>query len=425
MTAPVASLNSCHHTSGSLNLMPLPKNKPVLTRAEVVRLWLARQGLLQIESKAKLNKSRFVQHLENTGGLQIDSVNVIDRAHYLTLWSRFGAYNRNLVDKWVYKDRVAYEYWGHEASILPVSHLPFGKRRMRDFPPESWKNASYWKHYLTSDASKNRVLKAIKNLGPLESNDFERSKLDEEQARILGWGSLIPKEDKRSLQLLWHSGKLAIHSRNHFRKVYDLAENIYPACRPATKNQYLDSWLLTGLKGCGVATESHLVNYFTGPNLKAPERRTVIDRNIKNKKVLEIEVQGDDSKWYATPESLEEMKNLPLPCGTTLICPFDSLLWQRKRAEDLLDFRYRVEIYVPEAKREHGYYVLPILHDGKLVGRLDPKLHRQESRLEIKNFSLEPNIKLIKSLRSKLKQSLESLAEFVNAKKLDLPRQIR
>ena len=122
--------------------MPKTDSKPVITRQQVINLWLARQGLLSLAKKPKLNKSRFVQLLENTGGLQIDSVNVVDRAHYLTLWSRFGSYNRKLVDKWVYEDRVAYEYWGHEASILPISHLPHGKRRMKDFPPDSWANAS-------------------------------------------------------------------------------------------------------------------------------------------------------------------------------------------------------------------------------------------------------------------------------------------
>ena len=403
----------------------MPKiEKPEFSQQQVVRLWLARQGLLDLEKKPKLNKTRFVELLENTGGLQVDSVNVLDRAHYLTLWSRFGNYRRSQVDKWLYQDRLAYEYWGHEACILPISHLPIGKRRMKEFPPEAWANSSYWKHYDTNEDSKKRVLRVIRKNGPLESADFEKTRLDQEQARILGWGSLIPKEDKRSLQLLWHAGKLAVHGRKHFRKIYDQAKNIYPACRTASTTQFHDSWLLIGLSGCGIASEKHLVNYITGPNLKAPERREVLARNLRKKTIVEVKVGGFDGRWFALPELLEGIDELPEPSGTTLLCPFDSLLWQRKRAEELMEFRYRVEIYVPESKREFGYYVLPILHNGRMIGRLDPKLHRSEDRLEIRAFYLEPGIKLSKHLRNRIVEAIESLALFVDARAIDLPKSL-
>ena len=135
--------------------------------------------------------------------------------------------------------------------------------------------------------------------------------------------------------------------RRHFRCIYDLAERVYPDGPAASLTEYHDSWLLTGLSGCGIAPERHLVNYFTAPALNAAERRRVIARNLRKKRIVEVDVEGLRGPCYARPEHLEAIDRLPEPAGTTLICPFDSLLWQRKRAAELLDFDYAVEIYVP------------------------------------------------------------------------------
>ncbi len=398
------------------------KKIPEFTKDQVTRLWLERQGLLCVDRPPRLDQRAFVEHLENTGGLQIDTVNVVERAHYLTLWSRFGAFQRDDVNRWLYRDRLAYEYWGHEASILPISHLPIGKRRMRRFPPERWRNAAYWKHYETSPESKKRVQRLLRKHGPLESADFERSQTDIEQSKILGWGSLMPKEDKRSLQLLWHAGKVAVADRRHFRKVFDLADRIYPEVAPATLQEYHDSWLLIGLAGCGIASEAHLANYITAPNLNSAERAKVIARNLKTKRIVEVRLRGSTARFFALPDHLEAVAQLDEPQGTTLICPFDSLLWQRKRAEELLEFRYRVEIYVPEKKREFGYYVLPILHAGRLVGRLDPKLHRDRQELEIKSIHFESGFRPHRNFNKALEDKLQDLAAFLDATRITMPR---
>jgi len=389
---------------------------PRFTSEQVTRLWLSRQGLLSISEPRRLDRRSFVRHLEDTGGLQVDSVNVIDRAHYLTLWSRFRNFDRARVDQWIYSDKVAYEYWGHEASILPISHLP---RRMRRFPPSRWANSAYWERYDTSPESKRRVRRLLKQYGPLESSDFDRSQRDLEQQEISGWGSVLPKEDKRSLQLLWHSGKVAISGRKHFRKIYDLASRIYPDVKPATLTEYHDSWLLIGLSGCGVASEKHLANYITGPNLTAPERAKVIARNLKNKTIVEVGLHDSPERYFALPAHLDKIDSLDEPEGTTLICPFDSFLWQRRRAEEILDFHYRVEIFVPEKKRKFGYYVLPILHNGRLVGRLDPKLHRDRGCLEIKSLHYEPGFKPARDFKRALTARVESLADFLGATQVD------
>jgi len=378
--------------------------KLTLSQAHVVRLWLHRQGLIQPRGQTKLDRDSFVGLLESTGALQVDPINVLDRAHLLTLWSRFGVFDRRELESWLYSDRVAYEYWGHDASILPISHLPLGRRRMRSFPPPRWAANSWWDRYQTSQTSRRRVLRRIRDEGPLESADFDE----------------LTREDKRTLKLLWHSGILGISERRHFRLAYDLAERVYPEGQTARSTQYEDSWLQIGLSGNGVASERHLTGYWTAPELYADTRRAVIERGLKRGSIDEVKVDGLSGRFFARPEDLDSISELDEPRGTTLLSPFDSLLWQRKRAEDLLGFRYRVEIYVPENKRKFGYYAMPILHDGKLVGRLDPKLHRDRSVLEIKALSLEPDFDGGKRFDTELREAIEDLASFVGAENVQI-----
>ena len=400
-------------------MTPGRRGPPRFSRKAVVRLWLHRQGLAQPRGSTPLDRLAFVDHLERTGALQLDSVNVVDRAHYLTLWSRFGTYDRSRVERWVYGERLAYEYWGHEASILPISHLPLGRRRMRRFPPPSWSGRKWWDRYATSTASKRRVLRRLGAEGPLESADFApRPEELGEKTDSLGWRL---REDKRSLKLLWHDGRVAVSRRRHFRCVYDMADRVYPDGPAASLTEYQDSWLLVALSGCGIAPERHLVNYFTGPELNAAERRRVIARNLRKKRIVEVEVEGLRGPCHALPEHLDGIDELPEPTGTTLICPFDSLLWQRKRAAELLDFEYTVEIYVPAAKRMYGYYVLPILHDGRLVGRLDPKLHRDRSILEIRALHFEPEFAPRANFRARLDEAIADLATFLGATGIRMP----
>ncbi len=369
----------------------------------VRRLWFQRQGLTRPRSRT-LTREAFVEHLEQTGGLQLDSINVLQRAHYLTLWSRFGAYDPGLPDRWTYEDRVAFEHWGHAACVLPMSRLPLSRRGMRRFAP----TGKWWAERTPSLAACRRVLRRLREEGPLESADFGRH--PEGAQAWWGW-----KEDKEALERYWRRGVVAISSRRSFRRVYDLAERVYPDGPTATTARYEDGWLQTGLQGNGMASVRHLDGYFTAPRLTGEERRRVIARALRRREAVEVEVEGRSETYLARPEDLEGIESLPTPRGTTLLSPFDSLLWQRRRAEELLDFTYRVEIYVPKVKRVYGYYSMPILHDGRLVGRLDPKLHRDRGVLEIKSIHLEPGAPDGRELRAGLDETLEDLARFLGA----------
>ena len=389
--------------------------------ATVVRLWLHRQGVATPRGQRTLTKRRLSDHLVATGGLQLDPISAVDRAHYVTLWSRFGSFNRRRVDDWVYRDRIGYEYWGHEASILPAAHLPHALRRMRGFPPRSWSGRSWWKVYATSTASKRRVLRRLRQHGPLESADFATPPAERGAKAVRGGAMPLPKEDTRSLRLLWHDGRVAITTRRNHRRVYDLAERVYPRVAPSTTAAFEDSWLLRGLSGNGIASERHLTGYITGPNLSPAARRRVLARNLRVGRIIRVDVADLPGPFYALPEHVANLTQLAEPTGTSLICPFDSLLWQRHRAEELLGFRYRIEIYVPSAKREFGYYTLPILHDGALVGRLDPQLHRDRDELDIQLLQLEPGVKRTTGLTRGLRETLNSLATFVGATSITLP----
>ncbi len=388
----------------------MPKPLPRIEREQMIRLWLARQGLLGPRGR-RLTRAQFLDHLERCGALQLDSVNALARAHLLTLWSRYGTYAPAALDRWVYKEKLAYEFWGHEASILPAGSLALSRRYMRDWDP----SGKWWASMQSPLAVKRRVLRRIRDEGPLESADFE----GDGKGGSGGWWGW--KEAKMALELLWRQGQLAVRERRHFRRVYDLAERVYPPGPTASRRAYEDSWVLVGLAGNGVATLRHLDNYMTAPRLAPALRPAVLARLLRAKRIVAVQVPGLGEPAYALPEHLDGGLDLPAPRGTHLICPFDSLLWQRRRAEELLDFRYRIEIYTPEAKRRFGYYVLPILHEGRLVGRLDPRLDRQAGRLRINAIHLEPAVRRDPLLEAGLAESLRDLAGFVGAEQLDLP----
>ncbi len=373
----------------------------------VRRLWWTRQGF-RAPRRQGLTRARFVDHLEQSGGLQLDSVNVLDRAHYLTLWSRFGLYDRDRLHRWIYQDRVAYEYLGHEACVLPSSCLPRSLRAMKRFVPRG----SWWQSRCPPPSVFRHVIGRIRKEGPLESAHFER-----DACPGAGWWEW--KRTKQALEMLWYRGRLAVSSRRHFRRVYDLAERVYPDLSPARQIDCEDAWLQTALRANGVIRARHLSGYLSSPRLNAAAVRRVIARALRQGRAVWVEVEGLSAGFLMRPEDLDEVERAEAPRGTTLICPFDSLLWHRDRAEELLGFRYRIEIYLPAAQRRFGYYVLPIFHDGALVGRLDPKLHRTRGVLEIRALHLEQGTRVGRRLRQEFRACLEQLATFVGAHQID------
>jgi hypothetical protein len=361
---------------------------PVVSRRAVAALFLNRQHLARPRTR-RLTASSLLAFVEDVGGLQIDSINVVERGHHLTLWSRFGPYDRAAVERIAYRRRLLFEYWAHAACLVPASHYPAWSRAMLDY---SVRNRA-WGAWLKTNR---RVLRAVEDAlaegGPMGSADFEHRRAPGSSG---GWWNWKPAA--HALDYLWMSGRALVHSRSHFRKSFDLCERVMPgaaASEPLTQEAFRRWHLRQSLRALGAASETDLRMYLTFPRLAAAERRQVLRAALEAGEVVEVEVEDDRGRHFALAEDLPALaaagRRRRPAAGTTLLSPFDSFLWHRDRTRRLFGFDYTLEVYTPGHRRVHGYYSLPIFHDGQLVGRLDPKAHRAERRLEVRAVHFEP-----------------------------------
>ncbi|OGF18237.1 MAG: hypothetical protein A2W00_08390 [Candidatus Eisenbacteria bacterium RBG_16_71_46] len=357
----------------------------------VAALFLDRQHLAH-PRRRRITAAALARFAEDTGGIQLDSINVVERAHYLTVWSRFGPYDRSALDRLVHRRRVLFEYWAHAACLIPTAHFPAWRRAMLDY------NVRHraWRDWLQKNRSMLRAVEgAIRERGPLANADFAQRR---PAGTAAGWWNWKPTT--HALDYLWMSGRTLVHSRNHFQKRFDLAERVMPdalAREPLARDAFRHWHLRQSLHAMGAATEADLRGYLTFPHFAPAERRGTLAAMLRSGEVVEVEVEpsrGRPARWLALAEDLAALaaaarRRTPAR-GTTLLAPFDSLLWHRDRVARLFGFDYRIEVYTPGHKRVHGYYSLPILHDGQLIGRLDAKIHRQEGRLEARHAHFEP-----------------------------------
>lgn len=362
--------------------------RPTVSRRAVAALFLERQWLDRPRGRQLTAKS-LPEFVSRTCGLQIDSVNVLDRAHHVTLWSRFGPYDRRRLERLTYRKRLLFEYLSHVACFVATRDLPLHRAIMDDTPRrfDAW-----YKHW----PKKNAVLleaveRAVSERGPLGNKDFERPK---HMGKGGGWWSWKPAT--HALDYLWKAGKIAVHSRVHFHKRYASFAQVLPESngKGMSFEAALRERMLRSLAAMGAATVDDLRAYWTWPQWKAPLQRAELARLLAEGLVTEVAVEGERQPWFARTEDLPALasahrKRTPSR-GTTLLAPFDSFLWHRERVHRLWGYFYRIEIYVPGHKRLHGYYSLPILHDGHLIGRVDLKTDRAAGVLQAKHVHLEP-----------------------------------
>ena len=352
----------------------------------VTALFLERQHLARPRTAA-LTPRRLARFVEDVGGLQLDSINVLERAHYLTVWSRFGPYDRAWLDRAVYRRRLLFEYWAHAACLVPTTMLPWWRRAMLDYRGRH----TGWSDWLRRNAKVlARVRQAVAANGPMGNADFDGRR----PAGGGGWWSWRPVQ--HALHHLWMSGALTIHSRQHFHKRYDLLERAIPgaaACQAVPADEFRRWHVARSLHALGAATEQDVAGYLTFPRSGPGMRRAALRAMLERGEVTEIDVEGRPGRWLALTRDLPALARAaraPGPRGTTLLSPFDSLLWYRGRVARLFGFDYRIEVYTPGPRRVHGYYTLPILHHGHLIGRVDAKTHRTERRLEVRHVHFEP-----------------------------------
>jgi len=359
----------------------------------VAALFLERQHLACPRAR-RFTPSRVARLAADTGGLQIDSINVLDRAHYLTVWSRFGAYDRRALDRLVYERRALFEYWAHAACLVPAEHFGCWRRAMLEYSTRT----RGWSDWLQKNRAVLRAVEAmLRQGGPLGSADFT----DRRRGRGSGgWWNWKPTT--HALDYLWMAGRTLVHSRTNFQKRFDLAERLMPealAKDPLSRDAFHRWHLRQSLHAMGAATEADLRMYLTFPRIAVRERRRRLQALLEAGDVREIAVEeppagGPRPRWYALAEDVPSLaaaaERRIASRGNTLLSPFDSFLWHRDRTRQLFGFHFLLEVYTPGPKRTHGYYSLPIFHDGQLIGRIDPKAHRRERRLEVRAVHFEP-----------------------------------
>jgi uncharacterized protein YcaQ len=316
---------------------------------------------------------------EQLGVIQIDSVNVLARSHYLPAFSRMGAYDRAALDKLSHKaPRALFEYWGHEASLLPVALQPLFRWRMARATEHAWgrmRRIAKKQPSLLDD-----ILALVREKGPLTASEIDLG----EAKKRKGWWEW--SEAKTAIEFLFWSGQVTSAARRGFERLYDLPERVIPApilARATPPEDEAHRELVEiAARAMGVATEADLRDYYRLP--VAGARKAVADL-VEDGALVPVTVEG-----WKKPAYLHRKAKAQRFTGAALLSPFDNLIWFRDRTERLFGMRYRIEIYTPAPKRVHGYYVLPVLVGDELVARVDLKADRAASVLRVQAAHAEP-----------------------------------
>jgi uncharacterized protein YcaQ len=347
------------------------------------------------------------------GAVQIDSVNVLVRSHYLPGYSRHGTYDAGLLDDLAYgPDRQLFEYWGHEASLLPLALQPLLRWRME----RARRGEGLWSGVAKFGRERRKfcaeVLEHVRTRGPLGVSELAAGG----RRRRAGWWGW--SHGKVALEWLFWSGAITTHSRRRFERIYDVTERALPAhimsspdpdCADAQREL-----LRLSMRALGVATERDLRDYFRLPTADA---RLRVAELIETGDLVPGRVEG----WNAPAFVARQADDRPLAACQALLSPFDSLVWERQRMERLFDFRYRLEIYTPAERREHGYYVLPFLLGDRVVARVDLKADRPRSALNVINLHLEPHA-TAGQVSEPLRDELRLLATWLGLERVALSR---
>jgi uncharacterized protein YcaQ len=371
-----------------------------LTLSGARALHLAAQALLRPPAR-KARKPDVLALIRRMGALQIDTISVVARSPYLVLWSRLGDYDPAWLEQ-LHAEGKLFEYWSHEACFLPIEDFALYRRRMLDPHSMGWK---YRAAAMTPDLVK-RVVGAIRDRGPLRSADFEQKR------EAGGWWQW--KGEKRVLENLLTAGELMIARRQGFQRVYDLRERVLPGWSDAqlpAQEETDRRLVLAAVRALGIARLNWVADYFRMSKRGTP---SIVRALAGAGALLPVRVNGFDDELYVHPDNRELLEQAAAgalkPTVTTLLSPFDPVVWDRQRAEQLFDFEYRIECYTPEPKRKFGYYVLPILRRGALVGRIDAKAHRRERRFEVKAAYLEAGVKAGSALISDIARAITACA---------------
>tara|TARA_B110000438_G_scaffold271158_1_gene288826 strand:- start:1002 stop:2201 length:1200 start_codon:yes stop_codon:yes gene_type:complete len=344
--------------------------------------------------------------IEHLGYIQIDAISVIQRAHHHTLWNRNPRYKGDQLDQLI-GDKQVFEYWSHAAAYLPMRDYRYSLPRKEGLAKGE---QNHW--YERDERMMKSVLKRITTEGPLMAKDFVHT-----GKRIGEWKT---KPAKRALEYLFMQGDLMAPKRVNFHKVYDLTERVLPAGTDTTRpdpETYARFLITRYLRANGLGQPSEVA--YLQNHTKQLISKTMEDM-VSSGELLKIHVT--DNLYYAFPPALELLSNPLARSKLKLLSPFDNLVIQRKRMKALFGFDYQIECYVPEAKRQYGYFSLPILWDGKLVGRMDCRTERNEALLHIHHLSMDSSALKRDVFFLALRKELKAFLKFNNCNQIRIHR---
>jgi len=355
--------------------------RETLTPAEARRIFLHAQGLARKRPNRRVGTAQFRAYLRRQGVLQLDSVNVFARAHYMPLFSRFGPYDTGALDEYLWSSGEVFEHWGHEASVMPIDLLPQLRHRMGD-------RSTLWRRRVQDKLERGRpgllqhVESAVHETGPLTVGDLAHLENGEPKRRG-GWWDL--SDTKLALEYLFLTGRAAVAGRPNFQRLYDAPRRVWggaienpPPPVPDAQQRLFD----VAVDAAGIGTVADLADHF---RLKKTPAKRYADAVVERGRARWVRVQG----WREPALLATGAQDPGRATGATLLSPFDPACWYRERLERMFGMEYRIEIYTPAPKRRYGYFTLPFLLGDQMVARVDLKADRKASALRVKAAWME------------------------------------
>ncbi|UWM65648.1 winged helix-turn-helix domain-containing protein [Enterobacter sp. CP102] len=388
---------------------------PQLSLSAARNLHLAAQGLLK-KPRRRAQPSDILSTVQRMSLLQIDTINIVARSPYLVLFSRLGAYQPQWLDNALSQGELM-EYWAHEACFLPRSDFSLVRHRMLSPDKMGWKYRQEWMREHAAEIE--QLIAHIQENGPVRSADFEHPRKG-----ASGWWEWKPH--KRHLEGLFTSGKLMVIERRNFQRVYDLTHRVMPHWddqRDLLSQEDAEAIMLANsARSLGIFRPQWLADYY---RLRQPALKPLLDMWQQAQRVIPVEVEMLGEMWLDAdllPLLPQAQEGKLQATHSTVLSPFDPVVWDRKRAEQLFNFSYRLECYTPAPKRQYGYFVLPLLHKGQLVGRMDAKMHRKTGVLEVIALYLEEGIRVTATLDKGLATAITDFAAWQGAREVTLGR---
>jgi len=390
--------------------------RPLLSNTLARRLFLHRHALGTTPSGTGKGAD-LAGLIDRFGFIQVDSIRTVARAHDLILFSRRSNYRPPALKRLLEKDRALFEHWTHDASIIPAHLFPHWQHR---FDRDSERLRQGWKRWFRDgyEAQFDTILTRIQTSGPVTCSDVGQN----EARGKGGWWDWHPS--KTALEWLWRTGVLSISGRDNFQKIYDLTERVIPAPHrsPAPERAAHIDWACTAaLDRLGFATATELAALWAA--IPIPTARDWCAHALKSGRIIEVDIEAADGSLrpsFAWPDVVQSAEYLPpAPPRIRILSPFDPALRDRARAERLFGFFYRIEVFVPQAKRQYGYYVFPVLEGERIIGRIDTKAFRDEATLRVQGVWPEAGVTMGKGRIARLDDALQRLARFAGCDRVD------